>query len=88
MVKKNKSALGNMMSAGVGTMVGVGMMGATASMVNQMPAGTAKSIAGVVPGLQATALVGHNLKMVKSSFGNGNEKHNRLNKSKTSKKLW
>ena len=47
------------------TMVGVGMISATAGMVNSMPAGTAKSVAEIVPGLQSVALVGNNLKTMK-----------------------
>jgi len=75
-MKKNgyKSSVGNILNAGVGTLVGVGMMGATSSMINQLPAGTAKDVAGIIPGLQATTLIGHNLKFVNSSLGNGNGK--------------
>ena len=75
-MKKNgyKSSVGNILNAGVGTLVGVGMMGATSSMVNQLPAGTAKDVAGIIPGLQATTLVAHNLKFVNSSLGNGKGK--------------
>ena len=61
-MKKQQSPLGNMVSMGVGNLVGVGMIGATAGMVNDMPAGTAKTITGIVPGLQGAALVGANLK--------------------------
>ena len=49
----------------MGTIVGVPLIGATATQVNALPAGTAKNIAGIVPGLQATALVGHTLKPIK-----------------------
>lgn len=61
-MKKQQSPLGNMVSMGIGNLVGVGMIGATAGMVNDMPAGTAKTITGIVPGLQGAALVGANLK--------------------------
>ena len=60
--KKVNSDVARMMNMGVGTLVGVGMMGATATQINALPAGTAKSVAGIVPGLQATSLVGYNLK--------------------------
>jgi len=75
---KNKN---NLVATGLRTMVGIGLMGATAGMVNQLPAGTAKNIAGVVPGLQATALVANNVKLVKTSFGKGsnNLKHKHKN---------
>ena len=49
----------------MGTIVGVPLIGATASQVNALPAGTAKNIAGIVPGLQATALVMHATKPIK-----------------------
>ena len=67
MAKKNnnKSLVGNVLKTGIGTMVGIGMIGATAGMANSLPAGTAKNIVGIVPGLQATALVAHNIKLVK-----------------------
>ena len=63
--KKKQSDVANMLNMGVGTLVGVSLMGATATQINALPAGTAKSVAGIVPGLQATALVGHNLKGLK-----------------------
>ena len=46
-------------------LVGIGLIGATSSMHSKLPAGTAKTITGIVPGLQATALVGENLKLMK-----------------------
>lgn len=66
--KKKDSLVGDMIKTSVGTMVGVGMIGATAGMVNQLPAGTAKTIAGTVPGLQSVALLGPNIKLVKKSL--------------------
>jgi hypothetical protein len=83
MTKKNNknSSVGTMINTGVGTMVGMGMMGATAGMINEMPAGTAKSIAGVVPGLQAASLVAYNVKAF-------NGKQNHLNNKKNKKSLW
>lgn len=79
--KKNGSSslVGQMVGMGVTNLVGVGMIGATAGMVNEMPAGTAKSIAGIVPGLQSAALVSSNLKI-------GGQKG--LSKIKNKKKIW
>ena len=57
-----KSHPNNLVSTGVKNLVGVGMIGATAGMVNALPSGTAKDIAKVVPGLQATSLVVENTK--------------------------
>ena len=68
-MKHKKTRKYSSVSTGLNTLVGLGMMGATASMVNSMPSGTAKSIAGVVPGLQATALVSENLKPLKKKKG-------------------
>ena len=50
---------------GVGNMVGATMIGATAGVVGSMPAGMGKDIAGIVPGLQATALMGSNVGYLK-----------------------
>ncbi len=70
MMKKKYNFMGDMVKTGVGNIVGVGMIGATSEIVNKLPAGsTERTIAGIVPGLQSTALVGHNLKMVNKSFG-------------------
>jgi hypothetical protein len=76
MVKKRKSnsLVGTMVGTGLGTLVGMGMMGATAGMVNQMPTGTAKSIAGVIPGLQAASLVAYNTKPFGKQKGSNNLK--------------
>lgn len=63
-----KSYLGKILSTGVGNVVGVSLIGATSGMVNELPIGTTKTIAGIIPGLQATTLVGHNLKIAKQSF--------------------
>ena len=56
-------------STGLNTLVGIGMIGATSSMVNSLPSGTAKTVVGVVPGLQATSLVAENLKPLKKKKG-------------------
>lgn len=68
MAKKKNSLMGDMVSTGVGNLVGVGMIGATANAVAGLPAGTAKDIAGVVPGLQSVALLGANVKLAKKSM--------------------
>ena len=62
-----KKLIKNMM----GTMIAVPLVGATASQVNALPAGTAKNIAGIVPGLQSVALVAHATKPIKF-FGGKN----------------
>lgn len=68
MKKRKKTLTGNMLRLGVGNLVGVGLIGATASAVNQLPSGTAKDVASVVPGLQSLALVSHNLPKKKSKI--------------------
>ena len=66
---------GDMISMGIGSLVGVGMINATAGMVHAMPAGTAKDIAAITPGLQSVSLLGYNAGMaMKSLNGNGNGK--------------
>jgi hypothetical protein len=73
----SSSLVGQMVGTGVANIVGVGMIGATASAVGGLPAGTAKDIAGVVPGLQSVALLGPNLKLVNTSLGNGKKKNSK-----------
>ena len=63
--RSNGPMVGDMMSMGVGNIVGTTMIGATAGVVAGMPAGTAKTIAGMAPALQSTALVGANLGVLK-----------------------
>jgi len=63
--KKNKPVK-RMIELGIGNLVGISMISATANVHSSMPAGTAKTITGIVPGLQATALLGENLKMFKT----------------------
>lgn len=60
--------LNSIVGTGVSNLVGLSMIGATAGMVNDLPAGTTRSIAGIVPGLQSTALMGANLGMVKKTM--------------------
>jgi len=50
-----------LIKTGMKNLVGIGLIGATSSMHSSMSAGTAKTITGVVPGLQAVSLVGANL---------------------------
>lgn len=54
--------LKNLFKMGVGNLVGIGLISATAGAVNTIPAGTAKTISGITPALQSTALVGYNIK--------------------------
>ena len=70
--KRKQSYMGQMINTGVGNLVGVGMIGATAGMVQGLPAGMAKDVAGIVPGLQSVAMVGQNVKLATGSFGNMN----------------
>jgi len=58
------SMTGDMIKMGTGALVGTAMIGATATQVAALPAGTAKTVSGIVPGLQGVALVGHQLKYV------------------------
>lgn len=74
MKKKSKSHLKGIVDVGVTNLVGIGMIGATSEMVNALPTGTAKTITGIVPGLQSTALLGPNLKLVSKSFKSKKEK--------------
>jgi len=67
MKKQKKTMLGNMLSVGVTNLVGVGLIGATATGVAAMPAGTARTIAGNIPALQSVALMSENLKLVSGS---------------------
>lgn len=66
--KRKTSYVGDLINTGVTNMVGIGMIGATAGMVNTLPAGTAKTITGIVPGLQSTALLGPNIKLMNKSL--------------------
>lgn len=84
-MKRKKSMTGSIIETGVGNLVGIGMIGATASMANELPAGTAKTITGIVPGLQSVALVGHNVKGM--GFGKG-PRRMRKHKYSTAKKIW
>jgi len=71
-MKRKKKKEPNMIKMAVGNLVAIPLIGASAGMVNSLPAGTAKSVAGIVPGLQSVALVSHNMKMIPN--GNGKKK--------------
>jgi len=65
---ENQNMLGSVIGMGVTNLVGTSLISATAGMVNQLPAGTARDIAGITPGLQGVALMGANLGMVKKTM--------------------
>ena len=67
--RRKQSYMGQMINTGVGNIVGTSLIGATAGMVQGLPAGMARDIAGITPGLQATAMLGPNLKFVNDSLG-------------------
>lgn len=54
-----------MLGLGMTNLVGIGMIGATSSMINDLPAGTSKTLVGNIPGLQGISLLGMNLKGTK-----------------------
>ena len=68
------SMTGNMIKMGVGNLVGVGLIGASAGAVGGLHAGTTKDIAGMAVGMQSVALLGHNVGYVKKSLGSGKKK--------------
>jgi len=68
----------SMVSTGVGNLVGIGLIGATANAAAGLPAGTAKTIAGTAVGLQSTALLGPNIKLVKQSLGSSEKKSKKM----------
>jgi len=65
------SMTGDMIKMGVGNLVGVGLIGASATAVGAIPAGMSRDIAGTAVGLQSVALLGHNVGYVKKSLGSG-----------------
>jgi len=69
--KKNyyQTQTGRMLATSVGTMVGVGLLSATAGMAGGLPAGTAKTMANTAVGLQGVALMGPSLKYANDSLG-------------------
>lgn len=73
-MKKKSSMIGNMLNAGITTMVGAGMIGATADVAAGLPSGMAKDMAGTAVGLQSVALLGPNIKLVKSSLPSSKKK--------------
>lgn len=68
MTKKKGSMMGNMIAMGVGNIVGATMIGASAGAVAALPAGAAKTVAGLAPTMQSVALVGYNVKHVKKAL--------------------
>jgi len=73
MKKKNKIK-DPMLKMAVGNLIAIPLIGASAGMVNSLPAGTAKSVAGIVPGLQSVALVSENMKMFPKDKKKGKKK--------------
>ena len=71
MAKKNyyQKQMKGMLNTTVGTMVGVGLIGATSQMVQALPVGTARTMAGTAVGLQGVALLGPSLKYANDSLG-------------------
>ena len=72
MAKKRKSSggsmVGDMISLGIGNIVGAGMLGASSNQVAALPAGTARDISGTAVGLGSVALLGHNIGFAKKAF--------------------
>lgn len=64
--KKNNLTSG-VIKAGIGTLVAVPLMGASATQVAALPAGTAKTLAGTAVGLQGVGIIGMNLKPLKKA---------------------
>jgi hypothetical protein len=62
------SMVGDMISMGVGNLVAIPLIGASATQVAALPAGTTRDIAGMAVGMQSAALLGHNVGHVKRSF--------------------
>lgn len=86
---KKKTMVGSMIETGVANIVGVGLITPTATMINALDAGTAKTIASTIPGLQSTALVAKNVEMVNKSMKfDSNKKTKGLFNSKHKKKIW
>ena len=50
-----------MLTGSIGLLAAIPIMGAGASMVNTLPAGTARTMAGTAVGLQSVALVGNSM---------------------------
>jgi len=87
----SESMTGRMITTGVGNLVGMGLMGATAGMANTLPAGSlASNMAGTAVGLQGVALLGPNLKLVNDSLGSGQRPRarQRIMKHKVSKRRY
>ena len=66
------SMTGDMLKMGIGNLIAIPLIGASAAQVGALPAGTpelAKSMAGTAVGLQGVALLGHNVGYAKRAFG-------------------
>ena len=68
-MRRRDSAVGNMINMGVGTLVGTGLIGASAGAVGALPAGMGKDMAGMAVGMQGVALLGHNVGYAKKALG-------------------
>ena len=65
-MKRKKSTIGGeVIKAGITTMVAIPLIGASATQVAALPAGTARTLAGTAVGLQGVGLIGVNLKPLK-----------------------
>jgi len=73
MVKKKnyyQNQMGGMLNAGISTMVGIPLIGATAGMAAGLPAGSmASTMTNTAVGLQGVALMGPSLKYANDSLG-------------------
>jgi len=61
---KTKNRTKGLVKSAVNILAGVPLIGASATQIGALPAGTAKNIVSIVPGLQSTALAGDTLKNV------------------------
>lgn len=67
--------MGNsLVGMGLGNLMAIPLIGASASMANTIPAGTAKTLAGTAVGMQGVALLGHNAGYAKKMFKSNKSK--------------
>jgi hypothetical protein len=72
MKRKSNSMTGDMLKMGIGNLIAIPLIGASAAQVAALPAGTSdftKSMAGTAVGMQSVALLGHNVGYAKKAFG-------------------
>jgi len=72
MKRKSNSMTGDMLKMGIGNLIAIPLIGASATQVAALPAGTSdftKSMAGTAVGMQSVALLGHNVGYAKKAFG-------------------